>query len=433
MVKRDVKKFLDAGRQLLEAGKVDKAIQLYKSAVKADEGCALCHFNLGYAYHEQGLQDEAKARYQKAIELEPTCSLFIEHLARLFFEANDYTESIKLFQRASLVGPIQPISLGLWGRALFEQGLYDQAIDAFERLLDEDDQPTIQLGANYWRTLAHMKLGNIAAARRIAEQLIEQKNMDHKILFELGEYFIEARCLTLARRIFERIVIEKEELMLARMRLEDIRALEEKIDELLPKLYDADEEMVLHHIHTLREFGNDRISKAFLTLILSPSAPVRESVVLYQTQYGYDVTDAIKPLLNDPVSYVRDAAYDYMVRLDRPTYLHTLLNGLNDPLVTIRKKAARYIGRFGTMEALPLLEMSLEDPDCKDCWDDLRRAVLAIKHRYQKNMDSLYYITIQEIEDPKSTSWIYDWRRWLLFLFQVSALIYFIYYLLSNF
>lgn len=431
MVKRDVKKYLDAGKQLFDAGKLDKAIQLYKSAVKADESCALCHFNLGYAYHEQGLHHEARERYEKAIELEPTCSLFIEHMARLSFELLNYAQSANLFQRASMVGPIQPISMGLWGRALFEQGLYEQSIEVFERLLSLDLSAAIHSGANYWRTLAHIKMGNTAAARRITEEIIAQSEVDHKILFELGEHFIKVRCLSLARKIYEKIIMEREEVRLARLRLEDIRKLEEKIDALLPKLYDGDEENILHQIHALREFGNDRISKAFLSMIDSPSAPIREAVVQYQTAYGYEAEDSVRALLEDPVPYVRDAAYDYFVKLDNPSHMPLLLRGMRDRLPSIRQKTARFLGRFGTMEIVPRLEMTLEDPDNEAFGNELRKAIQSIKHRYQKTMDALYHLNIETIEDAGEDS-RRDWKRALLILFQAMAVGYFLYFVITR-
>ena len=81
------------------------------------------------------------------------------------------------------------------------------------------------------------------------------------------------------------------------MRLEDIHSIEKQIDEMLPRLFDGDEERLLHQIHALKEFGNDRISKALLSFIDAPSAPVRESVIRYQTAFGYYVSEQIKPYL----------------------------------------------------------------------------------------------------------------------------------------
>ncbi len=433
LVKREVKKLLEEGKQRLREGNYDDAIKFYTHAVNADQSCALCHFNLGFAYQEHGNLSSAKERYEKAIELEPTCSLFIEHLARLYFESQEYSQSSKLFHRASLVGPIQPVSLGLWGRALYEQNCFEQAIDAFERLLEENQDTVLTIGAYFWCILSHIKLGNTAAARRMSETMLSNKCIDHKVLLELGEQFIKLRCLGLARCIFERIIIAKEETMIARLRLDDIKSLEDRIDELLPQLYDNDEEAVLRNIHALREFGNDRISKAFLSLIHSDSAPVREAVVLYQTAYGYDVADHIKPLLTDPIAYVRDAAFDYFVKLDLAEHLYDILKGLNDEHPEIRKNVVRFAGRFGTMETVPRLEMGVDDPKNREIESDIRGAIRQIKHRHQKKFDSLFSMNMFGMDNQSSSNPLYDWKRWLLYLFQITALIYFVYFVLYGF
>jgi len=432
MVKREVKQHLDAGKKFLSQGHIKEAVQQYQKAVETDPGCALCHFHLAYACHEGGDLEYARERYEKAVELEPTCCLFLEHLARLHFESQDYREAARFFHRASLVGQIQPLSLGLWGRALFEQGLFEQSIEAFEQLLEREQSPQIYAGANYWLAIANLKLRRIAAARDIAIQLLSDKNADHKILCDLGEHFIEAKCLSLARNIFERLAISKEEVLLVRLRLEDIRSIERQIDEMLPKLFDGDEERMLHQIHALKEFGNDRISKAMLSFIDSPSAPVRESVIRYQTAFGYDVPKSIVPLLKDPIGYVLEAAYDYFDKRNDGGFLDVIVEGLKDPIPSIRKIAARYVGRFGEIEKLPLLEMSLTDPANAECREELRKAVSTIKERFQKKNDALYQTQIALMPEKNEKSFAVDWRFWVVVFFQLTAITYFVYFLLKR-
>lgn len=430
MVKREVKQYLDDGRKSLDEGQIDKALQHYQKAVEIDPSCALCHFNLGYALHEGGHLEKARESYQKAIELEPTCSLFLEHLARLYFENTDYREAIRVFRRASLVGQIQPISIGLWGRALFEQGLYEQSIETFEHLLEKEKNPAIQNGANYWLAIANLKLHRIAAARRITEQLLKEKETDNKLLHELGENFIEAKCLSLAKRIFKRLSHGKEDALLVRLRLEDIFSIEKQIDEMLPRLFDGDEERLLHQIHSLKEFGNDRISKALLSFLDSPSAPVRESVIRYQTAFGYDVSEQILPYLEDPIGYVREAAFDYFEKMDDQEFLEFMAQGLNDPLQIIRTRAVKFIGRFGSIEKLPALEMAYTDPKNKDCREEIRKAITSIKRRYQKKHDSLSQMGFAEKIDGSDQNTRYDWKFWLLLTFHIAAIAYFIYFVL---
>lgn len=430
MVRREVKRRLEEGRAFMDVGKVDDALECYRAALGEDPSCALSHFNMGYALHEKGLYDAARDAYRKAVELEPTCSLFLENLARLQFDMLDYQEAARHYYRAALVGPIQSISLGLWGRALFEQGLYEQAVETFESLLERQQPPDIVVGARYWLAVAHAKLGRLAAARRMAEAILAEPNIDPKILSELGEHFVEARCLSLAHALFERLTQQKEEMLSARLRLEDIRNIEHQIDEALPRLFDGDEERLLHQIHSMREFGCDRVSKALLSLIDSPSAPVRESIVRYQTAFGYDVSEKVLPLLKDEVPYVREAAYDYFEKLDRGDYIKQIALGLRDHSPEIRARAARLLGRFSAIELLPELEMMIGDPLSRSCKKEFREAIASIKRRYQKKQDTLYQMkayTVKTTNDGFPSP--RDFRFWILVSVQMAFVAYFIYYL----
>lgn len=433
MVKREVKQHLEAGRACLNAGKVDEALQCYQLAVDKDPSCALSYFNLGYALHESKQYDSAQEAYRRAIELEPTCSLFLENLGRLQFEMLDFAEAARHFQRAAMVGSIQNVSLGLWGRALLEQGLYQQAVEAFENLLEREQPEEIIIGAKYWLAVAHIKLGRMAAARRKAQQILAYASVDAKILSELAEQFVEVRCLSLAREILERIEQDENAGPFSELRLEDILKIENQIDESLPRLFDGDEERLLHQIHSLREFGNHRISKALLSLIDSPSAPVREAIIRYQTAFGYDVSNHVLPYLSDEVSYVRDAAYTYFEKLDRGDYIQEISKGLQDPSPEIRKRAAGLLGRFGTVDMLPILEMWVGDPGSKACQSEMRQAIASIKRRFQKKQDTLYKMkVVGSDEEEKSNNHMQDVRFWLLLFLQICFVVYFIYFLFTR-
>lgn len=432
LVKRTVKQHLETGRALLEKGRLEEAIEEYNAAVELDPKCGISQFNLGFAYHEDGQYEMAREHYQKAIEIDPSCPYFLEHLARLNFEVLDFSEAARLFQRASTIGNIQSISIGLWGRALFEQAMYEESIDTFQQLLERDQPPTILVGARYWQTMANIKLGRIAAARKLIESLLLQKRADYKVLYDLGENFIEARCLDLARKIFEKISIEREEFILSRLRLEDIRHLEKEIDEMLPGIFEGDEEKLLYQIHALMEIGDERVSRAMLSLLDHPSALVRESITRYQTKYGFHIENELSSLLEDPVDFVRDAAYEYFEKLDNPKYLINMVRGLEDKHVGIRKKSVRFIGRFSSIEMLPRLEMILTCQDNREIIQDIRQAIVSIKKRYQENLDTLFKSSATDFKKTDKKSFLPHWRFWLAILIQGTLIAYFIYVLITR-
>ncbi|HOE10454.1 MAG TPA: tetratricopeptide repeat protein [bacterium] len=429
MVKKDVKQLLETGRKYFNEGDIEQAIKQYRKALDVDAGCALTHFNLGYAYHEEGRYEHARESYLKAIELEPTCSLFLEHLARLNFETLDYQEAIKLFNRASLVGPIQPLSLGLWGRALYESGLYEEAIAAFENLLSREQHPAIQVGGLFWLVVANLKLDRIAQARVLAEELLKAPEIEQKILLDLGEHFLRVRCLELGRAIFERLAVEHEELVIARMRLEDIRSLEQKIYETLPNLFEGDEERVLHNCSTLRNFGSDKISRAMISLLDSSSPLIREAVLDYHTAYGFDIVEQAAPFLHDPVDFVRLKAAEYLDKLDSPKHTPLFLPLLEDEKSAIRKMAAGFLARHGTMEHLPRLEMLYPGDEDGNVRIAMREAIFKIKRRHQERVDAMANMTVvtepEEVESPQCV-----WRSKPFRLVEVLVVLYLIYKIL---
>lgn len=428
-VKREVKVLIEAGRAHLDDERFAEARDEFRKAVDEDPGCSLCHFNLGYALHELGEHEQARESYYKAIELEPTCSLFLEHLARLQYQTMEYPEALRHFQRASRVGPIQSVSLGLWGQTLLKQGLYEQAVETFENLLEREDREDIRNGARYWLAVSHTRLGRLAAARRHAMAISKSESPEPRLLLELGETFIEARCLSLAYILFEKVLQSNEETLIARLRMEDIKKIENQIEDALPNLFEEDEERLLHSIHSLREFGNNRISKALLAILDSPSAPVREAVIRYQSSFGYDVAKKILPCLDDEVDYVREAAYEYFEKMDSPRYADRVAQGLDDPLPSIRRLSARLLGRFATAERLPKLQMVLDDPECEPIRDDLREAIAAIKRRLHQTQETLYRMRVVPQTRPDHFPSPREFRFWLFLFFHILFIGYFVYFL----
>ncbi|MGC9328527.1 MAG: hypothetical protein ACP5I1_12900, partial [Candidatus Hinthialibacter sp.] len=321
----------------------------------------------------------------------------------------------------------------LWGRALFEQELYEEAIEAFQQLLQREKQEIIQIGALYWQIISNIKLKRMPAARKLSNELLSKKKIDYKVLYDLGEHFIEVKCLDLAKTIFEKISIEKEEFLLSRLRLEDIRNLEKEINDMLPGLFEGDEEQLLYHIHSLHAVGNHRVSKAIISLLDNSSPLVRESIIKYHTKYGYDVSENLLPLLKDETPFVRDAAYDYFVKLDNPIFLNTLAEGMEDPLIDVRKKAFLFAGRYASIEMAPALETAADHYANREIADVIRRSISSIKKRYQENIDYLFktspsYKPLEEKYRKK-----FYWKFWLVIAFQCALVLYFLYVLFTRF
>lgn len=169
-----------------------------------------------------------------------------------------------------------------------------------------------------------------------------------------------------------------------------------------------------------------------LSLLSSHSAPLREAIIRYQTKYGYEIPDYIRPLLKDPVPFVRESAFDYFEKLFQNIYLEDITFGLKDPYVEIRRRAARILGRYGSFEHVPELEMAMDDPSGRECTNEIRQAIGLIKFRYQRKIDEMYqqktpiYFPLQ----PRYKKSI--WRVWFMILFQIFAVAYFVFWILRR-
>ena len=62
----------DAAYERQINGDVTGAAKLYREALDADDGSALCWYNLGLAYHQLGQDREARTALLRATQLEPS-------------------------------------------------------------------------------------------------------------------------------------------------------------------------------------------------------------------------------------------------------------------------------------------------------------------------------------------------------------------------
>jgi tetratricopeptide (TPR) repeat protein len=294
MVHKDVKKHLEAGKRLFDQGEVEQALSHYKAALTIDPDCALVHFNLGFAYYESHDHDAAKRCYQRSLELQPECSLFLEHLGKLHFESEEYSQAINLFQRADGIGDIQPVSYGLWGRSYYELEQFDSAAEQLNRMLEFELSPTLNGYARYYLVLSWLRAGKLFRARKIVDPLLSLEMTDYELLADLGEQLLDSRCITLAKRCFERYL----EMRRGRHGREEPREIARnrrtnRSDSPSP-------------VQRRRRAHPSRISTCCINLearkwrgalasIQNAQSPlVRESILEYQRRYGYPFGGPIK-------------------------------------------------------------------------------------------------------------------------------------------
>lgn len=409
VVKRSVKRFLTEGKRHFDSGNVTRAIELYQSALREDPLCGLIYFNLGFAYHEEHDMEKARRAYLRAIDLMPECSLFYEHLARLCFEDDDYDEAIRFFSKAIDNGDMQPISYGLLGRAYYEKGLFEEAAASLEQMLAEEDNPPLVAVARYHLVLSYLRLRRIADARRTTLELLGDEDADPQLLSDLGERFAYVKCISVARQLYERVIVRSEEHIHARKCYEDILNLENIAKEALAGLRSDDEECILHVIMGLLKVGVDAAAQELAPLVYSSSAMIRECALAYHEKFGYELPERVDALLRDDIAYVRERAAAYVVALHPRDGANLLLPLLKDPAPEVRRQAARYFVSYGGVEHLGAVDDALRMEQDEKTREHQRQAIEAIKARYELRT---------RLMARRRPRWGFDfgfaWHRWML-------------------
>lgn len=391
LVRKDVKRYLEAGKRFFDSGQVERAIEKYQQALSADPSCALIHFNLGFAYHEEGNVAEARRNYERAIELEPNCSLFLEHLARLHFELEEYHQAIDLFNQAALVGPMLPISYGLLGRAYFEIGEHTRCHAALAQMVEGESNPSLVCVAKSYMVRAMLEMGRACEARQLARQVLRNEDAEVRVLLDLGEAFLRARSIDIARDFFEKVVLRREEALAARRRLEEIQKIDRQIDEFLPQLYHADEERLLRYINVLMKVGSARIAQRLVEGFRNSVSPmVREAVIEYHRRYGLEQFELLAAAESDAVDFVRVKYVEYVADCRYAEKRRFMERCLGDESERIRGLAARYFEDTGSMDLLPTLETACDAEGVEAVRAALRAAILAIKRRGQNAIEEMY-------------------------------------------
>src|SRR5204862_3640118 len=97
---------LSCGNALVEAGRMDEALDHYRSALKLQPGFTQAHNNLAFVLLRTGQPHEAIAHFQTALRLEPENVRTLSNLAWLLAtcpdaSVRDGAKAIELAQRAN--------------------------------------------------------------------------------------------------------------------------------------------------------------------------------------------------------------------------------------------------------------------------------------------------------------------------------------------
>jgi len=120
------------GTVLYNRGRVDEAIEAFRSAASIDPALADPQHNLGLALQRQGRLDEAMVQYAAALRLRPDSRVVRNSMGVTSLAKGDQDAAIAYFSAAIERDPGYAPAHNNWGAVLFQRGEYESARAHFE-------------------------------------------------------------------------------------------------------------------------------------------------------------------------------------------------------------------------------------------------------------------------------------------------------------
>ncbi len=204
-------------------GEVNRAIDVFKSAVQLGPYHKAAKHNLHQLFREKALQalnakdfESAMATFEKIIKLNPLDSTTYMLMGDGFLRAERYTTAIQHYQNALELNPVSRLAKrGLarcynnYGVTLRNSEQWDDAITIYRKALEI--QPTFHIArANlsdaFWqRANAYRKSGQVDKAINAYLELQKLQPKDNQISSLLGELYLKKRNFSAAVSAFQKV------------------------------------------------------------------------------------------------------------------------------------------------------------------------------------------------------------------------------------
>lgn len=130
---------LERGRQLLESGDLNQAINELSTAASLDPTLGEAQNLLGIAYDRKGLKARASEAFQKAIHDKDAQPQHLNNLGYMLYKEGDYKEAIKYLKRAAKLAPDDQRIWNNLGLAQAQAGNFDDAYKSFAQAVGDFD------------------------------------------------------------------------------------------------------------------------------------------------------------------------------------------------------------------------------------------------------------------------------------------------------
>ena len=166
----DFIRLMNAGKNYLDQGQGNKAIEVYTKAVKMMPADPDVHLNLANAYLVTGNAEAAIAEADKVLEVDSNAAAGYFVKGSAYSRLQKYEDALKALQAARNLDPVEPALAYQLGLAHLNLKHYEEAIGAFGEVLASDpNHPS----AHYQLSQAYLRAGQEAEAQKELE--IHQK------------------------------------------------------------------------------------------------------------------------------------------------------------------------------------------------------------------------------------------------------------------
>lgn len=124
-------KHYNHGLELQNSGFLNKAVEEYRAAIKADDRLEQAYSNLGLIYIAQNNFDKAKEAFDKALSIKPNRPNSLNGLASVLYKQKRIDEAIELWKKAIKFNPKFSAAYSNLGHAFHEKNDYTEAMDAY--------------------------------------------------------------------------------------------------------------------------------------------------------------------------------------------------------------------------------------------------------------------------------------------------------------
>lgn len=156
---------------LYALGEADRAMDLYREALKIDPDFVLARYDLAVAYRGMGEVDKAIAEYEKVLKINPRFPEALSNIGGQYFRKGDVKQAITYFQKAIEVYPNFIQALSNLGAALNKLERWQEARPHLEKALALDPEFAV---AYFNLGNAYFGMDNLDAAEKAYRTAVEQ-------------------------------------------------------------------------------------------------------------------------------------------------------------------------------------------------------------------------------------------------------------------